>query len=167
MRWCKDHIEYDADPRQVERLVAECGLEGANSMVTPSVKVTFSEHEVDEALPPHLHTAFRGAAARANYLAADRIDIQYSCKEVCRWMAKPTLQAWGALKRSCRFLNGLPRLVYTYPKQEIECIDVYTDTDLGRMPIHQKEYTWRLRPAWQARVETLVFDSSKCHIKFG
>ena len=29
IRWCEDRIEYEADPRQVERLVAECGLEGA------------------------------------------------------------------------------------------------------------------------------------------
>ena len=29
IRWCDDCIEYEADPRQVERLVAECGLQGA------------------------------------------------------------------------------------------------------------------------------------------
>ena len=39
IRWCADSIEYEADPRQVERLVAECGLEGAKSVVTPGVKV--------------------------------------------------------------------------------------------------------------------------------
>ena len=33
-RWCEEHIEYDADPRQVERLIAECGLEGAKGYVT-------------------------------------------------------------------------------------------------------------------------------------
>ena len=27
IRWCDSHIEYEADPRQVERLVTECGLE--------------------------------------------------------------------------------------------------------------------------------------------
>ena len=26
IRWCDEHIEYEADPRQVERLVVECGL---------------------------------------------------------------------------------------------------------------------------------------------
>ena len=30
IRWCETHIEYEADPRQVERLIAECGMEGAN-----------------------------------------------------------------------------------------------------------------------------------------
>ena len=71
-------------------------------------------------------------------MVADRIDVQYSCTEVYRWMAKPTLRAWTALKRLCRFLNGLPRLVYKYPKQTIDAIDVYTDTDWAGCPITRK-----------------------------
>ena len=74
IRWCKDHVEYEADPRQVERLIIECGVQGAKDKATPSVKATFSELEEDAGLPPSVHTAFRGAAARANYFASDRID---------------------------------------------------------------------------------------------
>ena len=66
IRWGDKHIEYEADPRQVERLIAECGLEGANGMATPGVKATFRELEDDADLPRTLHTAFRGAAARGN-----------------------------------------------------------------------------------------------------
>ena len=112
IRWLDDRIEYEADPRQVERLIAECGLEGSNGVATPGVKATFKELEEDKPLPEHLNTAFRGAAARGNYLSADRLDLQFACKEVCRWMAKPTQQAWTALKRICRFLCQAPRLVY-------------------------------------------------------
>ena len=50
-------------------------------MATPGVKPTISELEKDEALPSRFHTAFRGAAARGNYLAADRLDAQDACKE--------------------------------------------------------------------------------------
>ncbi len=125
IRWCDGHIEYEADPRQVERLVAECGLTGSKPVATPGVKPTFRELEEDKELPRDLHTAFRGAAARGNYLSADRLDGQFACKEVCRWMAHPTLQAWRALKRVCRFLNGVPRLVYKYPQQSVS---VYTST---------------------------------------
>ena len=92
IRWCDDHIEYEADPRQVEEPVVECGLQEAKPMANPSVKANFSELEGDEPLPFKFHTAFRRAAARANYLAADRIDVQYSCKGICSWMAKPTMQ---------------------------------------------------------------------------
>ena len=78
--WCKDRIEYEVDPRQAERLIGECGLTGANPMSTPGVKATYQDHEADKMLEKHLHTAFRGSAARSNYLSADRIDCQYACK---------------------------------------------------------------------------------------
>ncbi len=44
-------------------------------MATPGVKATFKELEEDKPLPEHLNTAFRGAAARGNYLSADRLDL--------------------------------------------------------------------------------------------
>ena len=128
IRWLDDRIQYEADPRQVERLVAECGLEGANGVATPGVKPTFKELEQDQPLHSHLNSAFRGAAARGNYLAADRLDLQFACKEVCRWMASPTQHAWTALKRICRFLCQAPRLVYDYRHQTIEAIEAYADT---------------------------------------
>jgi hypothetical protein len=140
IRWCDKHIEYEADPRQAERLIAECGLGGpeVKPVATPGVKSTFTELEMDEELPSKLHTAFRGSAARGNYLAADRIDAQYACKEVCRWMSKPTAHAWTALKRVCRFLRGVPRLVYRYPQQTVDSVDVYTDTDWAGCPTTRK-----------------------------
>ncbi len=138
IRWCSGHIEYEADPRQAEKLIAECGLTGAKAVATPGVKATFHELEQDTDLPQRLHTAFRGAAARGNYLAADRIDGQYACKEVCRWMSKPTAHSWHALKRLCRFLSGTPRLVYQYPQQSVDSVDVYTDTDWAGCPRTRK-----------------------------
>ena len=138
VRWTEHGIEYEADPRQSERLVSECGLTGANSMATPGVRPTAAEITADEELPKHLCTAFRGAAARGNYLAADRIDAQFACKEVCRHMARPTTESWKALKRVCRFLNGHSRLVYTFPRQRAEGIDVYSDTDWAGCPRTRK-----------------------------
>ena len=43
--WYDDRIEYEADPRQAERLISECGLTGANPMGTPGAKVTYQDHE--------------------------------------------------------------------------------------------------------------------------
>ena len=76
-----------------------------------------------------LLTAFRGAAARANYFAADRTDAQFACKEICRYMAKPTAHAWKALKHFCRYFSSTPRIVYKFGKQSVKGVDVYTDTD--------------------------------------
>ena len=138
VRWTESGIEYEADPRQAEKLVAECGMDGVNPVGTPGVRVAFKETEDDKELPARLHTAFRGAAARANYLAADRLDCQFSAKEICRWMSRPTESSWAALKRLCRYLVGLPRLVWLYRWQEVSTMDVYTDTDWAGCPRTRK-----------------------------
>ncbi len=129
VRWTEDGLEYEADPRQAERLIHECGMEGSNSVATPGLKETAAQVAEDTPLEPRLHTAYRSSAARANYLAADRVDCQYPAKEVCRWMSAPTTGGWSAMKRMTRFLCGLPRLVYLFPWQDIDGIDVYVDTD--------------------------------------
>ena len=90
IRWLEGSIGYEADLRQAERLRAECGLEGSKGVATPGVKATFHELEQDTELAARPHTASRGAAARWNYLSADRIDAQFAAKEVCRWMSSPT-----------------------------------------------------------------------------
>ena len=109
--WHEDGVDYEADPRQAERLIGECGLTGANHMGIPGAKISFQEHEADVPVGPKLFTAFRGSAARANYLSADRIDCMFACKEVCRSMPAPTKQSWKALKRIGRYLCGRPRSV--------------------------------------------------------
>ena len=74
-------------------------LEGANSVATPGVKILAAQHENDEELPAAETTAYRARAARANYLSADRPDIQFAAKESCRWMSKPTKLGMEGLKR--------------------------------------------------------------------
>ena len=54
---------------------------------------------------------FRAVAARANYLAADRPDRQYSVKEICRKMSKPGKGDWQKDVRLGRYLKGSPRCV--------------------------------------------------------
>jgi len=141
IRWCDDRLEYEADPRQAEKLILDCGLEGANSAATPGARASFEAMEKDDILAEHLHTPFRGAAARGNYLAADRLDCQFSCKEISRHMAKPSRLAWDALKRLCRYLCGLPRLVYRYARQEASHVEVFTDTDWAGCPKTRRSTT--------------------------
>ena len=56
-------------------------------------------------------TEYRALAARANYVAADRPDMQYAVKEICRDMANPTRGGWRKLKRLGRYLVGRPRAI--------------------------------------------------------
>ena len=53
-------------------------------------------------------------------------------------MSSPTENSWNALKRLCRYLAGLPRLVYTYGWQDVDVVDVYTDTDWAGCPRTRK-----------------------------
>jgi hypothetical protein len=138
VRWTESGVEIEADPRQCEKLLRECGLEGAKSTATPGLRQTKEQVLDDKELAAKMHTAFRGSAARANYLSMDRPDLQFGAKECCRWMSRPTELAWTALKRLCRYLVGAPRLVYSYPKQVASVTDVYSDTDWSGCPITRK-----------------------------
>ena len=117
IRWTPQGIEYEADPRQVERLLEEMDLDGdgVKGLVTPGTKMLAHQVESETELPEGEHTKFRGLAARANFLAADRIDIIFAAKEVCRFMSKPTTLAVAALKRLGRYLRAHPRMVFKLP----------------------------------------------------
>ena len=56
---------------------------------------------------------FLGQAAKANYLAADRIDLQFAAKEVCRYVRAPTETSVVAMERLGRYLPGHKCLVWT------------------------------------------------------
>ena len=45
IRWTARGIEYEADPRQVEKLLVEIELEGANGAATPGQKIL--AHQVE------------------------------------------------------------------------------------------------------------------------
>ena len=129
VRWTPGGLEYEADPRQCEKLLEETELEGANSVATAGVKSLGVQVAEDKPLPTSEHTRFRSLSARANYLAADRPDCQFAAKEVCRWMASPSELSMLAIKRLCRFLGGRRRLVYRYPFQQADTVECYSDTD--------------------------------------
>ena len=101
IRWTEHGFEYEADPRQFKPLLEEVELDGdgVKGEVTPGQQP--QQHQVadEKELPEEQHTRFRGLAARANFLAADCIDIIYAAKDICRFMAKPTDVAWAALRR--------------------------------------------------------------------
>ena len=138
LRWTSEGLECEADPRQAERLLSECGLEGAKSVATPGIRATSAEALDEQPLEARLVTPFRAAAARGNYLAQDRPDLQFSAKEICRNMSKPTDLAWGAMKRMCRFLGGTQRLVWKFRFQEASEVTIYSDTDWAGCPRTRK-----------------------------
>ena len=56
VRWTARGLEYEADPRQCERLVKDLKLAGAKSVVTPGVKVSLQQLGEDEPLEASKHS---------------------------------------------------------------------------------------------------------------
>ena len=63
------------------------------SHLLPALQRT-EEGDDAERLDAETASKYRARAARANDLAGDRTDTMYSVKEICRYMAHPTLGAW-------------------------------------------------------------------------
>jgi hypothetical protein len=139
IRWTECGVEYEADPRQAERLLEGLGLDGGcKAVATPGLKPSIDVLKNDGLLSTAGHTIFRALAARGNYLAQDRIDVQFAAKEICRFMSSPTESADTALKRLGRYLLGHKRMIYKYPFQRAGAIDVYSDTDWSGCPRTRK-----------------------------
>ena len=109
--------------------MADLNLEGAKTLGTPGCKPTAEQLLEDKPLPKAQETPYRAVSARANYLAADRPECQFSAKELCRWMSTPHASGLAGLKRLGRYLEGRRRLVFKYPWQSADLIDTYSDTD--------------------------------------
>ena len=62
-------------------------------------------------------TKFRALAARLNYLALDRPDLQYCSKNISKYISSPTPTAWRMLKRVGRYLVGAMRVVQLFEWQ--------------------------------------------------
>ena len=72
VRWTDAGIEYEADPRQAEKLIQELGLEGCRQVAIPGVKHSAEQHNADKLIEEEKVSHFRGLAARGNYFSADR-----------------------------------------------------------------------------------------------
>ena len=117
--WTKDGIEYEPDERHAEKVVSDLGLEKAREVSTPCIPEVADKKKNKEdngkiVLKPQDATKFRGIAARINYLAADRPDLQFASKGASKYMANPTLDGWEVLKRIGRYLKANPRMVQKF-----------------------------------------------------
>ena len=75
---------------------------------------------------------FRSNAMRLMYLAQDRIDVQFSGKELARAMSEPTAWDEGQLKRAVRYLIGKPRVAQQFRQQPRQSkLTVFTDSDFA------------------------------------
>ena len=111
--------EMEADQRHADIIIHRMNLKGANGVKTPCDDEKSWEIEVNEnELDYKEGKLYRELAARANYLAQDRPDIQFSVKELCRGMCRPTKGDVKKLRRLARYLISTPRMITKYDWQE-------------------------------------------------
>ena len=130
VRCCASGWEYEPDQCHAELIVQAMGLKEAKAVKTPGEdEPQWKMEDNEQMLSASEASQYRAVAARANYLALDRLDIQYATKECCRGMAQPQVRHLSMLKRLARYLVGKPRVVWHYPWQEHEDIKAYSDSD--------------------------------------
>ena len=131
LRYTTEGWEYEADQRHGEILAKTMNLQDSKPVATPGEEdKPWLEQEEEEELGTAEASEYRALSARANYLSADRSDIQYNTKEACRGMSKPTRGDKRKLKRLVRYVSGCPRVVWKYRFQGRQKeVSGYSDSD--------------------------------------
>ena len=132
--WKADALEYEADPKHVWLIAEALGLNGVSNGLEMPIAREEKDHEKcdEEKLDKTKATQYRAIAARANYLAQDRFDIQFAAKQICREMSSPTVGSWRRLKRLGRYLLQYPTVTWRFEKNvgiEGAILDTFTDSD--------------------------------------
>ena len=133
LRWADRGIEYEPDQRHSEIIIKAMQMENAKPVNTPSVNEDKQVQNLRESSKPLTKadaTEYRALAARLNYLALDRLDLQFTAKIVSRHMAAPVEHDWLAVKRVARYLVGKPRFtqVMIWQDQPSQLL-AYSDSD--------------------------------------
>ena len=129
--WSEQGIEYEADPRHVEVMLAELGLKECTHVTTPGISTEGrTGMDCEKPLQPRDESRYRALVARANYISPDRPDIAFAAKELAKAMASPTQGDWCRLKRPGRYLAGKLRLKSSFQWQGSQReVMAYSDAD--------------------------------------
>ena len=129
-------LTWEADPRNAELAVAELGFQAARPQTSPDGAKPSAPLDHEE-LEPHGQRAYHSVSARLAYLASDRPDIAFACKECSRAVGKATRADLTLLKRTGRYLLHTTRAVWEVPLQNEESIvtiDGLSDADAVGCP---------------------------------
>ena len=199
LTWTPEGIQYEADQRHAEILIK--AMDVSKGTVTPGTKEDMAkagspnatalkgngedvellkvedfeddgDKEASTALGAADASTFRALAARANYLAQDRPEIQYAVKEIARRMATPTGRDWALLKRLARYLVTAPRGVLQFWWQEMpKQLDVFVDSDFAGCKSTARStsggaarWGWHTVKSWSATQATIALSSGEAEL---
>ena len=143
VNWGPDGISINADPKHAESIKKYCDTnENSKSLSNPGKKDDtqefFNESENSERqinnepiTDKKRIKEYRGMAATANYLAADRVDLPFAAKELCRDMSSPSESSFQKLKHLARYLVLVPVVTLFYENQKDPSSLTRTSTAIG------------------------------------
>ena len=125
----KGGVVHQHDPRHVDVLVKDLGLEHGNSVQTPATP-DVTEEEESEPLGQDQHHRCRSQVARCLVLSQDRADITLIVNDLCQMMSSPKQQSLAKLKGLAGYLKRERQWgqVFEYGKLAGE-LTVFTDSD--------------------------------------
>jgi hypothetical protein len=174
IRWCQDKIEYEADSRHAEVIIEVCEVKSGKVVRTPGVHESSNDavKEMEQHMKEGEKTRFRGVAARINYLAMDRSDLQFAAKDLCRKMANPEAKDWEKAQRIARYLKFRPRAVLEFPFEvRDKKVDGYADSDwAGEKPSMKSTSGGALKwgsstlKSWSSTQTTIALSSAEAEL---
>jgi hypothetical protein len=142
LKWGPTGISIKADNKHAESIKKYCGIdEDSKGLGNPGKKddtKDLLEENEDTSIDPEFEPVkdkklikeFQGMAATSNYLAADRVDLPFAAKELCRDMSSPTPNSFKKLKHLARYLVTVPEVELFYENQsEPQGLDTFVDSD--------------------------------------
>ena len=112
--WGEYGLEYEADRKHAKMICEAMGLEEWSKGLSCPYEKSEQIGEEGEEMSKEDATEYRALAARANFLALDRLDIQFAVKELCRSMSAPKQESWSGIKRLARYLLEKPRVIWRF-----------------------------------------------------
>ena len=103
LHWRKRGIVYQHDPRHVDVLVKDLGLEKGNSVQTPATP-DVTEEEESEPLSQDQHNRYRSQVARCLFLSQDR-DVTFIVNELCQKMVESQSTEPCQADKACQVLE--------------------------------------------------------------
>ncbi len=174
IRFAPDAIEYEADQRHSELIIQETGMEAAKPVGVTGQTQT-DEKEEGQHMETIRETEYRSIAARINYLAQDRADIQFAAKEICKDMSSPRASSWLKVKAVGKYLSGRRRLVWRYPWMgSVADVAIFSDVDWGGCKITRKStsggclmMSGHLLKSWSKSQHTISLSTAESELYAG
>ena len=110
IRWGDYGIEYEPDQRHADLVIQELGLTRGKPVNTPILTENVDKFN-ETPLPAGEAQRYRSIAARLNFLAQGRPDLQFASRTVAKHMAAPMVGSMELLKRIGRYFRGAARKV--------------------------------------------------------